>query len=120
MAQAGKYDILPPLAQHEREALRESIALEGVRDPIWVDEDGNILDGHTRFSLCPAAPIRVKAGLSEAEKLAFVLACNLHRRNLSPEQKNAVREKQKGIAQALKTEGQTQDQAHCRSAGIGA
>ena len=41
MSGVGTYDLLPPLAQQELDALRESIRLDGVRDPIWVDEDGN-------------------------------------------------------------------------------
>lgn len=103
-------DLLPPLTTTEFEALEASIQAEGVRDPISIDEDGNILDGHNRYRIKPNAPRRIIAGLTDAGKRAFVLASNFNRRNLSPDQKAVLREKQKAIAADLKAEGQTQEQ----------
>jgi N6-adenosine-specific RNA methylase IME4/predicted transcriptional regulator len=102
-------DLLPPLASVEREALRASIEREGVRDPILVDEEDNILDGHHRFEIKPDAPRKVIRGLSEGQKRAFVLATNFHRRNLSPEQKSELRARQIEIAKLLKEEGEAQE-----------
>src|SRR5262245_11345843 len=97
--------LLPPLSTKEFEALKQSIARDGVRDAIVIDESGAILDGHHRFKIAPHAPTRVVPGLSQAQKLAFVISANLQRRNLSPDQKEALRERQKEIARQLKIEG---------------
>lgn len=101
-------DLLPPLTPEEFEALRASIELDGVRDAIVVDEAGNILDGHHRHSIAPDAPTRVMAGLTEGQKRAFVMAANFQRRNLSPNQKSELRERQIEIARIMKEEGSTQ------------
>jgi len=96
--------LLPPLTSEEKEALRASIELEGVREPIVVDEYGQVLDGHHRLAIAPDVPYRVVAGLTEAEKIAYVYNANLTRRNLSPEQKREVAQHMKGIARALRAE----------------
>ena len=103
-------ELLPPLASTEFNALEASIKADGVRDPIITDEVGNILDGHHRYKIAPNSPQRVVSGLSPAGKLAFVLSSNLHRRNLSPDQKAALRERQIEIAGKLKEEGKTQEE----------
>ena len=100
--------LLPPLAASEFEALKASIKKEGVRDPILVDEEGQILDGHHRYKIRPDCPHRVIKGLTEGQKRALVLASNLQRRNLSPEQKAELRAKMIEIARALKAEGASQ------------
>lgn len=97
-------DLLPPLTTEEREALRASIALEGVREPVMVDEEGNVLDGHHRLAIEPNAPTRVVSGLSSAEKQAFVFQANITRRNLSPSQKTEVHKRMKAVAKALREE----------------
>ena len=43
--------VVKPLSQAEREALTESIQLEGVHTPIVVLPDGRIIDGHHRWEL---------------------------------------------------------------------
>jgi ParB-like chromosome segregation protein Spo0J len=101
-------DLLPPLATPELEALAASVERDGVRDPITVDEDGNILDGHHRYRLRPDAPRRVLSGLSDAEKRAYVFQSNLTRRNLSPDQKRVALKTMKAVALALKHDGKTQ------------
>lgn len=97
-------NLLPPLSIEEYESLEASIKLEGIRDAIIIDEDDNILDGHHRYIIEPSAPTRVISGLTDAEKRAFVLQSNYARRNLSPEQKKAVRQTMIGIAKALRAE----------------
>jgi len=101
-------DLLPPLAQAEFDALEASIEREGVRDPIVTDELGNILDGHNRYRIAPDAPRRVVSGLSPAQKMAFVIAANFQRRNLSPDQKIEVGKRQREIAKTLRAEGMDQ------------
>jgi N6-adenosine-specific RNA methylase IME4/DNA-binding XRE family transcriptional regulator len=102
-------DLLPPLSGEEKEALRASIEREGVRDPIIVDEDGAILDGHNRYSIDASAPTRIVNGMTLPQKMAFIIAVNLQRRNLSPDQRSALRQRQQKIAMALKADGATQE-----------
>lgn len=97
-------DLLPPLSSEEFAALRADIRTHGVRDPVCLDEQGAVLDGHNRLRIDPDAPRRVIRGLSEAEKRAFTCRANFGRRNLSPAQKKAVLAKMKEIAAALRAE----------------
>jgi ParB-like chromosome segregation protein Spo0J len=97
-------DLLPPLSTEEFEALRADIERNGVRVPILVDEDGNILDGHNRYRIDPRAPRATIQGLTEAQKRAFVIRTNLARRNLSPTQRKELQKAQRRIAAALREE----------------
>ena len=105
-------DLLPPLAQHELDALRQKIDAEGYNHnaPILIDENGNVLDGHNRLRIYPDAPVQVIPGLTEAQKRARVITENFARRNLSPDQKREVDKTRRAIAMDLKREGQTQEQ----------
>lgn len=94
--------LLPPLSTEEFEALKSDVKDNGVQSPILVDEDDNILDGHHRYRIDKDAPIKIVRGLSEQEKQALVIKCNLIRRNLSPSQKSEVLKKQKAIAKQLR------------------
>jgi hypothetical protein len=114
-AALAPYQLLPVLGFDEYQALRADIEAHGVRVPVDVDEDGNILDGHHR-SLIAAdlgvdCPRRVIAGLSEAEKVAHALAVNVHRRTLTREQKRAL------LAASIKAEPEASDREHARRVG---
>lgn len=101
-------ELLPPLSAEEYDALKADIESSFIRQPILVDEDGNVLDGHHRLRIAietdTAIRHEVVSGLSPAEKEAFVFRCNFTRRNLSPDQKREVREKMKATAQRLRSE----------------
>lgn len=97
-------DLLPPLSTEEFDALRESIKADGVRVPVIVDDDDNVLDGHHRLKIDPDAPRKVLRGLSEAEKQAFVFQANFVRRNLSPSQKKEAARRMREVAKALREE----------------
>ena len=97
-------DLLPPLSTDEREALEKDIAIHGVINPVVVDEDNNILDGHHRYDIEKNPPIKRLCGLSDAEKRAFVQSSNQKRRNMTPEQKKALREEMIETAMQLKEE----------------
>jgi len=96
----GKYQTMPPHNTQELDALRESIKTHGVMDAIVVDENGVIIDGHTRYAIVQELndqleegadkitfDITVKAGLTEAEKLTWSRTYNLTRRHLTQEQR---------------------------------
>lgn len=97
-------DLLPPLSTDELAALRADIKEHGVLMPIFVDEEGQILDGRHRNKIDPKAKRIVVKGLTDAEKQAFVFRANFTRRNLSPAQKKEALKKMKGVAVALRKE----------------
>jgi len=51
--------LLPPLEGEEYEQLAEDIAQRGVQVPIVVDQDGYIIDGHTRYRIATGLRIEV-------------------------------------------------------------
>lgn len=101
-------DLLPPLSSEEFAALRADIEANGVRAAVFVDEEGDVLDGHHRLTIEPKAPRKVIKGLSPGEKEAFVFRSNFARRNMSDEQKASIRARMKETALILKGEGKTQ------------
>jgi hypothetical protein len=84
----NKYQVLPSLKPEERSALKESIRAEGIREPIVMDVQGNIIDGHTRYALyqelvneegCTLPPLPKKvyhAEKSDAEKRTMARELN--------------------------------------------
>lgn len=95
-------DLLPPLKTSEREALAADIKANGVLHPVVIDEDGNILDGHHRYSIDRNAPTVTVEGLSEDEKRAYTIRANLARRNLTGDQTREVAKTQREIARRLR------------------
>jgi hypothetical protein len=99
-AEKPPYQYMPEPSEDEYRALKDSIRDVGVLVPIEVDEDGAILDGHTRmravFELraeglkVPEPDRKVLTGLSDDEKVAYVVTLNLDRRNLGPEQRQQL------------------------------
>lgn len=88
------YQLLPPLSLEELQQLRDDIAENGIRVPVDTDEHGNILDGHHRAAIASELgielPTRVIPNLSEQAKRDHAVAVNLHRRQLSREQKRQL------------------------------
>jgi N6-adenosine-specific RNA methylase IME4 len=89
------YQVMPPLAPHEFEALKADIAARGVQVPVEYDEADGILDGHHRVAACLALgitqwPRLVRHGLTEEEKRRHARRLNLDRRHLSQEQRREL------------------------------
>jgi transcriptional regulator with XRE-family HTH domain len=101
------YQLLPPLTDEGRAALRDDIAEHGVQQPIVVDEHGTIIDGHHRQAIADelgvACPRSVYPGYSDEEKRSLALRLNLHRRQLTTAQRNE-------LIVALRREGMTQQE----------
>ena len=89
-----KYQLLPSLTAHEYEVLYNSIKEHGILHPIEVDEEGNILDGHHRFSIAEKlgieCPKTVRKGMTEEEKRNYARSINTARRHLNSKQKRAI------------------------------
>ncbi|HRY08350.1 MAG: ParB N-terminal domain-containing protein [Actinobacteria bacterium] len=114
--QAAPYQLLPPLSETEYAALRESIHEHGVRVPIEVDENGNILDGHHRAAIAAElgidCPQVVVSNLdTETDKRTVALMLNLSRRHLTREQVRSV------IAASITADPQLSDREHARRCG---
>lgn len=96
-------DVLPPLSSEEFEALAADVKANGVLNPVLIDEDGVILDGHHRYKIDKKAPTKTLRGLTEEEKIAFVYRSNFSRRNLSHDQRRDLLKKMKTAALRWRT-----------------
>ncbi|HEY7325290.1 MAG TPA: ParB N-terminal domain-containing protein, partial [Streptosporangiaceae bacterium] len=89
------YQVMPPLADAEYEALKASIATgyDPAR-PVVVDETGAVLDGHHRQQACAelgiAPPTVVLPGLTEDQKHDYAMRTNLACRHLTQLQKREL------------------------------
>jgi len=91
----AQYQLLPPLSEREYLALKADIAERGMQVPVELDEHGRVLDGHHRLRAWHELraegvavvdyPSLIRAGMSEDEKRAYVVALNLYRRHLAAE-----------------------------------
>jgi site-specific DNA-methyltransferase (adenine-specific) len=88
------YQLLPRLTDEEYAGLKGSIRQQGVLEPIVVDEDGTVIDGHHRAwiaaDLGVDCPRRVVSGLSVEQKRAHAIAANVYRRQMSREQRREM------------------------------
>ncbi len=110
------YQILPVLAADEHAALRADIEANGVRIPVDVDEQGNILDGHHRVWICRElgidCPRRVLVGLTDEDKIVHAVAVNVHRRHLSREQRRELVAQLRGSGLSARSIGRTLNVDH--------
>jgi hypothetical protein len=89
-------DLIPPLSESEREALEASIIAEGVREPLIVWKEQNILlDGHNRahIALRNGKPVKYehRSFASEQDAKNWMIENQLSRRNLPPDQAAMLR-----------------------------
>lgn len=78
---------VPRLFHDQFESLKESIAQDGLHEPITVNQDGKILDGHTRYQICSMLdkPVQyvVKRFKTLDDERKYVITSNLKRRQLN-------------------------------------
>lgn len=112
----SRYQLLPPLSEDEYSALREDIKSAGVRVPIDVDENGDILDGHHRKQICDElgieCPERVIRDLPDFAKVDYALTVNLTRRHLDREGRRQL------VIRSLKRDPRLSDREHARRCGV--
>jgi len=76
--------LLPPLEGEEYEQLAEDIVQRGVLVPIVVDQEGYIIDGHTRYRIATSLGIEVPyvqiQVLDEDDRIERALTLNMQRR----------------------------------------
>lgn len=85
-----RFQLFDPLSAAEYEALKADIAERGVLVPVELDDQGVILDGHHRDRACRQlgieCPTIVRPAMTEDEKRSHVIALNIHRRHLRPDE----------------------------------
>jgi hypothetical protein len=83
-----------PEGSKEFLALTGDIKKHGLRESIWLHQDGSILDGRNRLRACAKAGVKphFKTFLDLNAK-AFVISMNLHRRHLNESQRAMIAEK---------------------------
>jgi hypothetical protein len=92
--------LCPPLNEEEAAQLEANLLADGCRDPlvVWPRDDALVLlDGHHRYAICErhglAYTVHEQAFESQEEALNWMIALQLGRRNLTPEQKSYLRGK---------------------------
>ena len=89
---------VPPTTEAHFTLLKESIKNEGcIRDPLVIDEEGVILDGHSRYKIAEmldmAFNVFVKKVGSIEEGQLWIITSQLGRRRLSDEECLALEER---------------------------
>lgn len=92
------YRIFPRATSQESADLRRSIEAVGLRNPVIVDDKGNVIDGHERRDACVELGMDwlvgadVRIGLSDIQKKALAIELNLWRRpvHLTRAQRNGL------------------------------
>jgi len=78
--------LLPELSKDEYRALKSSIEQRGLQNPIILDQDHVVIDGHNRLKACEELGIEprfeVKAFGSREDRISFLLDTILGRRHL--------------------------------------
>jgi ParB-like chromosome segregation protein Spo0J len=93
------------LEKPELQELADDIAANGQHHPVIIDDKGLILDGRNRAAACALAQVEPATKVfkgDDAEKLAFVLSVNLHRRHLDTAQRAMVADKLASLKQGEK------------------
>lgn len=84
-------NIFPLMQGNEFESLKADIAANGLREPIWIDADGEIIDGRNRHRACIEAGITPSFRTHQGNHLLpFVISLNLHRRHLDEGQRAMI------------------------------
>lgn len=79
------------LSEHELYDLAESIKTDGLLLPIVLDPDGVLLDGRNRLAACELAGVEPRfSTYTDTDQTAFIILCNVRRRNLSEGQRAMI------------------------------
>ena len=99
--------IFPLLEGEAFEALVEDIRRNGLREPIWLHQDGCVLDGRNRYRACGRAGVepRFQTYIGPDDSiLPFVVSLNLHRRHLNESQRAMVAGRLAGMGKGRPSE----------------
>ena len=96
--------MFPALSDDEIDELADDIEQNGQQNPIWVDEDGLVLDGRNRSIACRLKGITPKTQVfrgTDEDKLHFVCSQNVKRRHLDSSQRSMIAAKLRDSFDAL-------------------
>jgi len=85
-------NLISPLPKEQKEALKQNIKTYGLRDPliVWLEEDV-LIDGHNRYDICEELQIEPKyvyySFKDKYDVLSFIIENQIIRRNLQPYEK---------------------------------
>lgn len=90
-----KFQHFPALSDEDFASLSADIAANGIKVPIEVDTEGNVLDGHNRVAVALAlkldkVPAIVRSFKSDDERTLHILRLNLQRRHLNQADKRRI------------------------------
>lgn len=81
-------EFFPLMDDVELKALADDIKINGLRQPLVLDGDGNLLDGRNRLAACKLAKVKPDyESVDGDDPLAVVVSLNIKRRNLTAGQK---------------------------------
>ena len=82
-------NIFPLMRKEEFNELKNDISENGLREPIWLDKDGKIIEGKNRYLACRdlGVPPKYRTFDGEGSLLDFVISMNLKRRHLTQGQR---------------------------------
>ena len=85
-------EIFPLMDPRALSELAADIATNGLREPIWLDVDGRVIDGRNRYRACQQAGVTptFRTWNGNGSIVGFVVSLNLHRRQLSKSQRGLV------------------------------
>ena len=94
-------DVFPLMAGKEFDDLVEDVRTYGLREPIWLHQDGRIIDGRNRYRACVEAhrEPRFQTYIGPDDSLMpFVVSLNLRRRHLNESQRAMVADRLAGFS----------------------
>ncbi len=99
-------NIFPPMGAREFQALCDDVRAHGLREPIWLHEDGRIIDGRHRYRACGVVGIepQFRTWDGSGEVVSFVVSLNLHRRHLDESQRALVAARIATLAQGQRAD----------------
>lgn len=110
------FQVMPPLADDEYDALLLDIREHGITVPVVYDQHGRIVDGHHRVMIAERlridVPSVVREYASDEDARSAAYALNLHRRHLSREQRREL------LAASIKADPGLSDRQHAARAGV--
>lgn len=84
-------EIFPLLEDGELVGLANDIESNGLREAIWLHQDGRILDGRNRYRACELIGVTAHYRTYRGDDpVGFVVSLNLHRRHLTESQRSMV------------------------------
>ncbi|HBP23453.1 MAG TPA: hypothetical protein DEA08_37460 [Planctomycetes bacterium] len=104
-----------PMNERERADLRESIEADGIKLPIIIDPDGNVVDGKERLLLAhelgiEEIPVEVLRGYTSEQLNDLAEQLSLCRRHLTKQQQAEHRRRRQARAKAKRADGKSMRQ----------